>query len=493
MSIQVQIPSPVAFIFEQLMSHGHQAYLVGGAARDLILGQDQITDWDFTTSATPQQVLELFSESFYDNNYGTVMVAPKHVCAQAQLAYEFPSLDVFDITTFRHENGYTNRRHPDEVVWGTSLEADVSRRDFTINAIALGSDALAIKAEAIDDLGYQPANLEVYDFHQGLQDINQGMVRTVGNPSERFGEDALRMMRAVRIATVLGFKIDQATAQAISAQAGLLQTISGERIRDELFKILSSSRPAEGIELLYQLQLLEHILPELTAGEGVAQGGRHHYDVWTHSLESLRHCPSKDPLVRLATLLHDIGKPAAAVAQGPRGVTFYGHEVVGAHLSKDIADRLRLSRDAKQKLFTLIRWHMFTYNPEMTDSAIRRFIRRVGLDNINDMISLRIGDRLGGGSRATSWRLRELQERIGENLYQPLSLKDLKINGHDLMTRLKVPPSRHLGLILNRLFEMVMEDQVPNEPEALSQAADKIHHQLLSSPDMSKYQTEESN
>lgn len=475
--IQVSIPVPVLAALKHLLKNNHSAEIVGGAVRDVLLQRQQILDWDITTDATPEQIQDLFPQAFYDNNYGTVMIAPKHL--SEQFNFDWPEdhpLDVLDITTYRSETGYTNQRHPDQVEWGESLEEDTQRRDFTINALALDIQP----AELPDLNSIQEAQIElkatVIDYHQGLQDLNQRLIRTVGQPEARFKEDALRMLRAVRFATQLECQIEPQTQAAIDKLASNLKVISGERIKLELWKILSSHSPADGIDLLDKTGLLKYILPELLQGKGVAQGGRHQYDVYTHNLESLRHCPSPDPLIRLATLLHDIGKPKTAVKQGPRGVTFYGHEVVGAHMSKRIAARLKLSRKETNLLFRLIRWHMFTYDPDMTNSAIRRFIRRVGVENINHMMNLRIGDRKGGGSKATSWRLRELQERIGENLYEPMSVRDLKVNGQDIMQHYQIKPSKAVGQVLNYLFYLVMEDQLDNDREQLLEYLNQ--HQL---------------
>jgi len=471
----VNVPVPVLFVLNQLQEAGYEAYVVGGAVRDLLLGKEEIFDWDITTSATPEQIQPLLSESFYDNNFGTVMVAPKHVMAQMlgkkELNEEekFEDMDVLDITTFRSEEGYSDRRRPDKVEWGESLEEDVKRRDFTINAMALR--ATSYKLQVTSSARFEKVEVEIIDFNDGLKDLKAKLVRAVGDASKRFEEDALRMMRAIRIGAELSFGIEQECLEAISEKASLITKISNERVQVELVKILESDYPADGIMLLHTSGLLKYILPELEEGVDTPQGGRHKHTVFVHNIESLRECPSKDWLIRLATLLHDIGKPRTMKRQGPRGVTFYGHEVVGAHMCNKIADRLRLSKKNKNKLFTLVRWHMFTYNPEMTDAAIRRFIRRVGVGNINDMMMLRVGDRKGGGSRATSWRLRELQQRIGENLYEPMSVKDLKIDGHDLMKLLNVGPSRILGQVLNQLFEMVMEDEIENEKEVLEKKA----------------------
>jgi len=212
---------------------------------------------------------------------------------------------------------------------------------------------------------------------------------------------------------------------------------------------------------------MEFVIPELLSTKAIKQGGHHIYDVFTHSLEALRACPSSDPVVRLATLLHDIDKPAVAKAEGVRGVTFYNHEVSGARTAKRVAERLKLPKKDQDRVFTLVRWHMFVYESKMTDASIRRFIRRVGKENIHDMMALRIGDRVGGGSKATSWRLTELQKRIGEQFYEPLSLKDLAIDGADVMQTLNIKPSRKVGEILNTLFEEILDDPKKNVKDEL--------------------------
>ena len=443
MSPNFALPTGVKRIFDQFKQAGFEIWLVGGGVRNLLTGQP-IVNPDFTTNATPEEIQKLLPGSFYDNKFGTVGIPVGD--------------EVYEVTTYRTERNYTDKRHPDQVEWGQTLAEDLSRRDFTINAMVVGPD------------------LNLIDPFAGKKDLTDKIVRAVGQAQERFTEDALRMMRAVRIATQLGFTIEPHTLQAIKDLATTLSAISWERIRDELFKILASAYPSEGINLLDQTNLLSQIIPEMIAMKQVPQGGHHLYDVWTHSLESLRHCPSSDPLIRLATLLHDVGKPKTLRHQGPRGVTFYGHEVVGARLVAQIADRLRLSKKDRDKLITLVRWHMFTYSPQMTPAAIRRFIRRVGVDNINDMMLLRIGDRKGGGSKATSWRLRELQQRIGAELYEPLSLTDLKVTGHDVMKELKIKPGPQVGRILNQLFKEVLEDSSKNTRDHLLERVASFSH-----------------
>jgi len=468
--MQIKLPLPVIKILQTLEKKGFEVYVVGGAVRDLMMGIGKIRDWDFTTNATPKQILSLFNESFYDNNFGTVMVASEHIGEQFKLKIDEEEYEVFDITTFRKEYGYTDKRRPDKIEWGKTIEDDLGRRDFTVNAIALKITNYKLQEtnkSKIANLKYQTVKAEVIDPYEGQKDLEQKLIHAVGDANERFNEDALRMIRAIRLGAQLGFQIEKKTLEAIQKNVQLITHISWERIGDEFMKILSSDFPADGVTLLYSAGLLTFVMPELPQMREVPQGGHHIYDVWKHSIESLRECPSTDPVVRLATLLHDIGKPKTMKKQGPRGVTFYGHEVVGTKMAREIGKRLRLSKKQIMKLKILVRWHMFNYDPKMTDAAIRRFIKRVGKESINDMMLLRVGDRKGGGSKATSWRLREFQQRIGEQLYEPLSVSDLKIDGKDVMKELKLKPGPKVGEILNTLFEEVMEDTSKNEKEYL--------------------------
>lgn len=480
------LPEMTRRVFGLFAQANKQIYLVGGAIRNLVAGLPP-TNCDFTTNATPEEIQTIVSifEPFYDNPYGTVGFA--FVAPNGQK-------EVYEITPFRTEAGYTDRRRPDKVSWGTNIESDLQRRDFTINAVIVGVE---------NDQYY------FLDKVDGLSDLERKILRTVGDPNMRFAEDALRMMRAVRFASQLGLTIDPPTLAGIKTNFALLAKISQERIRDELFKILASPSPAEGIALLIETNLITHVLPELLDTIGVAQTGHHTMTVDEHLLESLRQCPSNDPLVRLAVLLHDIGKPATrrlrcakckhklnleqVIYQGNNAketqlkcpscghvsteheaATFYGHEVVGARIAKKVAERLRLSNKERDKLFILVRWHMFNYDPKMTDAAIRRFIRRVGKENINDMIMLRIADRKGGRAKTTSWRLQEMQKRIGEQLFEPMTISDMAVNGHDIMTELQLKPGPILGKILTRLFDEVLEDTNKNKREMLLERARQI-------------------
>jgi len=440
----IALPDPVKKILQALNSAGFQSYIVGGAVRDLLLNTP-VKDWDFTTNATPEQLQNLFPDTFYDNQFGTVGIAGKHLGDT-----ENPEA-VYEITTYRSEGVYTDHRRPDTVEWGKTIEEDLQRRDFTINAMALDGE-------------------KIVDPYDGQKDIQAKLIRAVGDPATRFQEDALRMMRAIRIGAQLGFAIEQKTLETIAKHADLIQHISWERIHDEFFKILTSNYPEDGIELLASTGLLKYILPELLECKGVQQAHHHIYDVWIHTLKAVAACPSKDPIVRLAVLLHDIAKPLTADTSGT-AVTFYNHEVLGARIARQIGLRLRLSKKDAQKLFILVRWHMFMYDSHVTDAYIRRFIRRVGVENIPDMIAVRIADRLGSGSKATSWRFEEMKARIEGQLKQPFTMNDMAIDGDDLMKELKLTPGPQLGKILHMLFKKVLENPKKNTKAELLKIA----------------------
>lgn len=453
--MDLSIKDEVKNIYHQLEKAGYEVYLVGGCVRNLLMNIP-VTDWDMTTSATPEQIQKVFPDSFCDNDFGTVGVKYS--------ATTEGDKDYAEITTFRTESAYSDHRHPGEVSWGKTLEEDVTRRDFTVNA-------LAIKLLEND-------RVEIIDKVNGLEDLKKKLIRAVGNPDERFKEDALRLMRAIRFCAQLDFEIEENTLNSIRNDSQLIEHISNERIRDEILKILSTDHAYQGIVLLDEIGILDIIFPELLKGKGVSQKrpGRHHTtDVFTHNLLSLKECPSKNPLVRFSALLHDVGKPYVAATDSEGYIIFYNHEVVGAKVAKDIAERLRFSNKEKDKIYTLIRWHMFTVDEHITDSAVRRFIRRVGLENVKDMIDLRIGDRLGGGTQtAESWRLKKFKERLEEQLNPPFSVNDMVIDGNDIMKELTIGPGRKVGDILQRLFIEVDEDLSKNNKEYLIQRLHEI-------------------
>lgn len=446
------IPKSVVLILKTLTKHHFDAYIVGGAVRDVLMGK-QSNDWDFTTNATPEDIQNIFKDTYYDNTFGTVGVSHKHLVEQfPELSNDQNEEEIYEITTYRSEGLYTDHRRPDSVSWGKTIEEDLGRRDFTINAMAL-----KLTGESF----------EIVDLFHGQEDLEKKLIQTVGTADERFKEDALRMLRAIRFGAQLGFSIEKNTLEAIQKNHDLITHISFERIRDEFLKILTSNYPKDGILLLYSSNLLQHIVPELIDAIGVEQSGHHIYDVWTHSLNAVQECPSNDPIIRLSALLHDIGKPRTA-KKTPKGtVTFYGHEVTGARMAKDIAKRLKLSNKEIDKVFTLVRWHMFAYDKNMTDAYIRRFIKRVGFEYIPSMMDVRIADRLGSGSRKTSWRLEEMKERIEKELHPPFSMNDMAIDGNDVMKTLHIKPGKRVGEILKALFKEVEEHPEKNTKEYL--------------------------
>jgi len=442
----ISLPVQVKQILKTVTTAGHEIYLVGGAVRDILTGK-VVTDWDFTTSAPPEKIQALFKDAFYDNRFGTVGIPSTD-----------PDTKPHEITTYRTEQHYSDTRHPDQVTWGRSLAEDLKRRDFTINAIAL----------EFTNKTYTQARL-IDPFH-GQADLKDSLIRAVGNPADRFSEDALRMIRAIRIASQLGFTIEPQTLDAISANATLINKIATERIRDELFKILLSPHASEGIKILHSTGLLAEFLPEAVKMFGVDQRSpqRHHiYDVGTHALMSLKHCHSQDPITLFATFIHDIGKPQTYKKQSNNVVTFYNHEIVGARIANSIADRFHLSRAQKDKLWRLVRYHQFTVDEHQTDSAVRRFIRNIGPENIEDMLELRRADRLGSGARETSWRTEDFKHRLIEVQKQPFTVHDLKLSGHDIMQELNLKPCPQVGEILDTLFEEVVAQRLPNSKSAL--------------------------
>lgn len=443
--MQLCLPKEVKTILQTLKKGGFEAYIVGGCVRDLLLNKDT-NDWDFTTNATPSEIMKLFPDGFYNNAFGTVGVPIKQITNNKE-----QRTIIYEITTYRSEGGYSDHRHPDKVTWGKTLEEDLKRRDFSINAMAYDGKKLI-------------------DLFDGKKDTENKIIKAVGRAKQRFTEDALRMIRAVRIATQLQFLIEDTTFDAIVQSTGLIAHISSERIRDELLKIMASDYPADGVMLLRNSGLLAFILPELEKCFGVDQKSpkRHHkYDVGTHLIMSLKFCPSKDPIVRLATLLHDIGKPPTVRIIEEGVVTFYNHEIIGASMVRHFADKYHFSKKDRNTLVTLVRWHQFSVDERQTDSALRRIIRNIGPEHMMDMLALRTGDRLGGGARETSWRLELFKKRLIEVQKQPFTVSDLKVDGHDVMKIYAIGPGPLIGKVLNMIFSDVVENKLPNEREIL--------------------------
>lgn len=457
----ISLPDWLKNLFKEFSKNGYEVYAVGGAVRDSILGKN-VKDWDLTTDATPEQIQHLFTHTFYNNSYGTVtiQVEVKNDTDNKPITQEQEFVTHFvEVTPFRLEGDYRDGRHPSELVWGKSLEADLIRRDFTVNALCVGE------------------NGEVIDMVGGLEDLKNRQIRAVGDAKKRFIEDGLRLMRAVRFCAQLGFLLEKETREALTAEAGLISQISSERIRDELFKILTSPYPADGILMLKSVGLLKLILPEVEACFGVDQKseGRHHiYDVGTHLIQSLKSCASKDPITLLACLLHDIGKVTTRRITENGVVTFYNHEHVGAQMAKKIADRLRLSNIQKDRLVRFVRFHMFTVSEDQTDKALRRFIKNVGVENLDEMLMLRVGDRVGSGARVTSWRTELFKKRLQEVQIIPFLVKDLAIDGSDVMKELDLKPGPQIGKILQEIFLKVEEKEIKNDREELLAELKKV-------------------
>jgi len=436
----ISLPQSVLDFMNAIRKSGFEVYVVGGAVRNLLLKKD-VTNWDFTTNATPENIQKLFPDSFYHNVYGTVTVKSNN--------------NLFEITPYRKESNYTDNRHPEKIEWAQTVQEDLARRDFTINAMAFDGQT-------------------IIDIFMGRKHIEEKIIVAVGNPDVRFQEDALRLMRGVRFASQMGFLIEEETRVGMARNAQRITHISGERIRDELLKIIASDHPAEGVLFLKSTGILKYILPELDCCFAIPQKSpnRHHiYDVGTHLVMALKHCPSPDPITRLAALLHDIGKADTFYKDEKTGlITFYNHEVVGTIQAKRIAERLRLSNEQKTKFVRLIEFHQFTVTEDQTDKAVRRFIRDVGKEYIQDMLDLRTADRVGSGSTPTSWRLDLFKKRILEVQKEPFTVKDLKIDGQDVMQIKNIKPSRQVGDILDALFEQVVSGKTKNERETLLDA-----------------------
>lgn len=440
------VPEEVVSVSQTLAEAGFEAYLVGGCVRDMLLGRAP-KDWDVATDATPEEVQKLFPESVYENDFGTVGV---------KTASDDERLKIVQVTTYRIEGKYTDKRHPDEVRFAADIEEDLSRRDFTVNAMAMD-----MKGDVIDPFG-------------GRRDITDRVIRTVGAPEERFGEDALRLMRAVRFSVELDFEVEMNTRRAIVKLAGGLEAIAKERVRDELVKILMTPNAAKGIVLLEELDLLRYVLPELREGIGVGQNKHHIYTVFEHNVRALDYTARENCslAVRTAALLHDVGKPKVKGGDGPDS-TFYQHEYVGAKMAVKMLDRLRFPREFTERVAHLVRMHMFYYDTGVISPAgVRRFVVRAGPENIDDLLKVREADRIGSGvKKAMPYRLRHLLFMIEKVKRDPLSPKMLALRGDDLMALLALSPSPRVGWILNALMEEVIDDPTKNDKGYLEKRA----------------------
>lgn len=443
------VPEEVSKVTKSLENAGFEAYLVGGCVRNLYLDVPP-KDWDVTTNATPEQILAIFPHAFSDNDYGTVGVVIDEATDE--------TLKVIEITPYRTETSYSNARHPDSVSFSTKIEDDLRRRDFTFNAIA-----------------YRPKDDSIIDYFGGVNDLKEGVVRAVGEPKDRFMEDGLRILRAIRLAAEYGFAIEANTLAGLIDSRETLGKIAKERIRDELIKIIESDRPMEAMFLMKQVGILEYVIPELEKTVGVEQNQAHKYTVFEHLLRALQHAADKkmDFDVRLAALLHDISKPETR-RKGENGEwTFYGHEVVGSRVTQKILENLKFPKKTIDKVVLLVRWHMFFSDPDqITLSAVRRMIQNVGEENIEDLLNIRICDRIGTGRpKEQPFRFRKYKAMVDEARRDPISVEMLVIDGKKIMEVTHETPGPRIGFILHALLEIVLEDPKKNEVDFLTEEA----------------------
>jgi len=451
------IPKEVKSVVDKLKKKGFEAYAVGGCARDFLLGKEP-EDWDIATSAKPEEIKKIFPKSFYENRFFTVTI---------QTGSKNPRLKEIEVTTYRLEAKYTDKRHPDEIKFAKTIEEDLARRDFTINSLALE---------------IQKTKTKIIDPFKGQEDLKDKIVRAVGNPEDRFNEDALRMVRAARFATTLNskggeWKIEEKTSQAIKKRSGGLKVISQERIRDELTKIIMSAKAAQGIELLRQLGLMKYIIPELEEGYGIGQNKHHIYECYDHNLRSLDYAAKNkfNKYVRIAALLHDIAKPRAKRGNGLDS-TFYNHEIIGAKMTHNILSRLKFPKKEIEKIVRLVRYHLFYYNvDEVSESSVRRLVSQAGPENMEELLQLRMADRIGSGvPKAEPYKLRHLKYIIEKVSLDPISVKMLKVSGNDVMKMLNIQPGPKIGRILDVLLGQVLSDPKKNKKEYLEKEIKKL-------------------
>jgi len=453
MIVRSEIPLEVQHVADTLESRGFEAYLVGGCVRDLLIGKTP-KDWDITTNAHPTEIESIFPDTYTNNDFGTVGVVNKETLDE--------TLKIVEVTPYRTESEYSDARRPDSVEFGVSLEKDLERRDFTVNAIA-----------------YRLKHEQIVDPFGGADDIKKKRLRAVGKATERFREDALRMMRAVRLAVELDFVIEGDTMTAITENQSNLGRISKERIRDEFIRILDSKQPMQGIVFLEKLGLLPYVAPDLLRGIGVEQNQAHAYDVYEHLLRTMQHAADKDWDfdIRLAGLFHDISKPETRRwSKEKNDWTFHGHEVVGARVARKALQELKFPKEKIDRIITLIRWHMFFSDPDqVTLSAVRRTIANVGKENIWDLLKLRRCDRIGTGRpKEQPFRLRKYTAMVEEALRDPISVKMLKIDGSRIMEITGEKPGPKLGHTLHALLEEVLDDPLKNTSEYMEKRAQEL-------------------
>jgi len=447
----ISLPRQLREIGKQFEKAGYEVYLVGGAIRNILAGYKP-TDYDLASNALPQDVIKLFKRVIPTGiKHGTVTILYKG--------------EKYEITTFRSEGKYSDGRHPDSVSYSNSIFEDLERRDFTINSIALNINTN-----------------EIIDPHNGKNDIINKLVKAIGNAEERFNEDGLRIIRAFRFVSQMEYQLDTATYQAIEKTKDRLTFISTERIQEELSKLLATRVPSTGLLPMAESGVMSIILPELDACRNIGQKGRHKYDVFYHSLRACDYAPIEKLNVRFAALLHDIGKPDAKGISDEGEIIFHNHDAISADITQDILRRLRLSNVFINSVTHLVRLHMFNYEHNWSDSAVRRFIARVGKEHIHDLLDLRRADSSAIEDRvSTCPKLFELEDRIEDVLSQDqaITIRDLAINGHQLSEYASIPKGPQMGKVLDFLLESVIEDPDQNSKDILLEIARNFYHNHL--------------
>jgi poly(A) polymerase/tRNA nucleotidyltransferase (CCA-adding enzyme) len=448
----MKFPEEIKKIVTTLESNGYEAYPVGGCVRDMLMGKKP-ADFDIATDAKPEDVKNIFKKSFSDNNLGTVTVftgAKEKILKEVQ------------ITTYRTEGVYKDKRRPDKVNFVKDIKEDLKRRDFTVNAMAI-----KLKGDSF----------EIIDLFNGKKDLEKKVIRAVGDAKERFSEDALRMMRAIRFFSSLDFTIEKKTEEAIKENSHLLEKISNERIRDEFVKIIMTDNAERGVEMLRKLGLLEIFLPEVLESYKVPQNKHHIYDCYEHAIYSLKYTAKKKfgMYVRMSALLHDIGKPRSKEGEGEKA-TFYNHEVIGAKMTRNLLRRLKFKREDVEKITLLVRYHLFYYNVgEVSESSVRRLLRKVGKENIEELLQLRMADRIGSGvPKAEPYRLRHMRYLIEKVSQDAISVNMLEINGKEIMETMNVSPGPIIGDILSILLLEVIDHPEKNNKETLLKEVEKM-------------------
>ncbi len=450
LNIPVRLRKPLNDFTGTFHKSGFECYLVGGCVRDILLGHDTY-DYDFATNARPEQVMKLFRR-----------VAPTGI-KHGTVTVLFAGME-FEVTTYRSDGKYLDGRRPESVSFSETLNDDVQRRDFTINGLA-----------------YDINSGEIIDFVHGIDDLKSGIIRTIGSPFDRFGEDGLRTYRACRFAAKLGFEIEEETFNAITQTLDVAAKVSAERVREELMKLLTTDTPSKGFEYMRRSGLLKLALPELDVCYAVEQNRFHAYDIYYHSIYSCDAAPKDKPLVRLSALLHDIGKVNTRKLTEDGEYTFYNHEVIGARMVRKIMRRLKFSNTEMEIVNNLVINHMFHYTDDWSDGAVRRFMRKVGVENIPELFELREADRIGNGTRmGLPEPIKKLQERIDAVIEaeNAITVRDLNINGNIIMERFDLTPGPVIGRILHDLLEMVLDEPEMNRGDILIEKAEEIYNSL---------------